>query len=394
MDITPEILSYIWDHREEDVRRLALNHPPFGKNDFIVALNAIQARQKLQTKWQEWAKNPQVFIPESVIVEQSSNPETAIYKTRFIRSPHSIVLDLSGGMGADSYAFSQYCDAVIYLEANDNRVQIARHNFFSLGINNITCHTGRAENEGVELAKNYQPDLIFIDPDRRAYKNVRTFFLNESSPDVTTLIPRLLNVSPHSELLIKLSPMLDISYLEDALPYIFDLHIVSLHRDAKELLLHIYPHERPKIVSLELQRDITFTCTSDPSLPPEIIPFSPEVGAYIYDLYPAFAKVGYPSLQLGYPVWQPAQNTHLYFSHQYLPDFPGRVFRVIERNTKGKKWLKQIARTPLHLITKNIHTTTDTFRKTWHIQEGGERFLLVYGSSDGNNAMVLSEAIR
>lgn len=389
---TPQLLAYLWEHRDDDVRTLALSRHHEGLTDLKIALNALQARQKLQHKWPDWAKCPDVFLPESVMVEQSSSPETALYKTRFLQ-PGTTLLDLSGGMGGDSYTFSLHSQEVHYLEASPERAAIAQHNFRALHRTNITCHTGQAELEGVALASQLQPHLIYIDPDRRATAKGRTFLLSESSPDITTLIPQLQEASPHSQLLIKLSPMADITYLTQALPYSFDLHIVSLRREAKELLLHLYPQAHGLITAVELQPYHCLSYTTDPTLPDTLPPISSEVGCYLHDLFPAFAKVGYPQLHLPYPVWQPAPDTHLYFTHQPIADFPGRCFRVLESNKGEKRWLRKVTQQPLHLITKNLPITTDKLRHKWHIDEGGQLFLIAYGTEQGKSAYLLAEPI-
>ena len=109
---------------------------------------------------------PEVFVPEAVVVEQSSSPETAAYKSQFVPTDGT-VLDLSGGMGADSFAFAKVAKAVTYLELSQERAELAAHNFKALGCGNICCHTGAAEVEGLALVKELQPDLIYLDPDRR-----------------------------------------------------------------------------------------------------------------------------------------------------------------------------------------------------------------------------------
>lgn len=388
--IPASLLTYVWEHREDDVRALALRSKDAPQGFAMQqALSAIQARQKLAIKHPQWAEVPQVFIPEPVVVEQSSSPETSEYKQRFVHSTWHI-LDLSGGMGGDSFALAQKATHVTYLDASRGRAELAAHNFQALGQRNITIHTGLAEERGVELSKEIQPQLILLDPDRRPGITTRVFLIEECTPDITTLIPSLLTASPHSQLLIKLSPMADITYLRTRLPYAFDTYVISLRREAKELLIHLHPHATHLITAVELQAHGALSYTSSPTQAPPT-PISPAIGTYVHDLYPAFAKVGYPAFALPYDVWQPAQHTHLYFSHQPTPGFPGRTFRILEHNLGEKRWLRQIVKEPLHLITKNLPTTTDQLRKSLRIHEGGTRFLIAYADTHSKRHFLLAE---
>lgn len=389
--IDSELLSYVWAHREADVRQLALEAKGGNSLSFSLtsALNAIQARQKLRLKHPAWYEVPEVFVPEAVMVEQSSSHETAEYKSRLV-TPNALVLDLSGGMGADSFAFAQVAREVVYLEASEERAEVARHNFRALGAGNIICHNGIAEEAGVQLAEELQPDLIFIDPDRRPEsRRGRQFLLEDCTPDVTTLLPRLREVSPQSYFLIKVSPMADLTYLKRHLPYLFDTYILSLKREVKELLLHITPESDYLVTAVEIlpSGEISFTTDGGDPRPTTV---SDEVGKYLYDLYPVFAKVGYQLLPLDYEVWQPAEHTHLYFSDSFYPQFPGRSFKVLECNPGEKRWLKEVVKEPLHLVAKNLPTSTDELRRRLKIREGGELFLFAYALANGQRNFVLA----
>ena len=105
--LSDDLLSFIWEHRHEDPYSLAFRRSAYEGFDFMLALEAIKARQKLARKIPTWAEVPHLFVPSEVMVEQSSSPETAQHKSRFVRSAKWKVLDMSGGLGVDSYAFAQ-----------------------------------------------------------------------------------------------------------------------------------------------------------------------------------------------------------------------------------------------------------------------------------------------
>lgn len=373
-----ELIQFVFTHRDDDVRQLAFQRAKYPDIDFLSALDAIQARQKLAKKFPDWAGHPEFFVPHPVMVEQASGVETSDYKRRFIRHPFWKVLDMSGGLGGDSFAFSQVAESVYYLDIDEQRAQVAEHNFKVLGTQNIVTHFGAAETEGAELAAAYQPHLIFIDPDRRPTNKKRVFLLEDSVPNILELIPRLRSILPTTEFLIKLSPLVDIDYLRKTIPYPFDIHVVGVRREAKELLVHIHSAARYALIAVEISAAHTLEICGGEER--EEIAIKDEVGRFIYDLYPSVAKIGLEHFALRYPIWQPDRHTHLYFSDEWMEQFPGRKFEVLESHSGDQKWLKNIARQPLHLVTKNIPVPTDTLRKQLKIEEGGELFLIAFGT--------------
>lgn len=377
-NLSEELVSFVFAHRFDDVRQLAFQRDKFSGIDFFSALEAIQARQKLARKFPEWAEIPGLFVPHPVMVEQASGIETANYKQRFIRKPYWKVLDMSGGLGSDSIAFSQIAESVYYLDIDEQRAMVAEHNFRALGRSNIQTAVGAAQSIGVELASSYQPHLIYIDPDRRPTDQKRVFLLEDSEPNILDLLPRLMEIVPNSEFLIKLSPLVDIEYLRKSLPFAFDVHVVGVRREAKELLIHIYPDARYALFAVEISPSNSLVICGG-NYRDEIM-IKDEVGQFVYDLFPSVAKIGLEQFALNYPIWQPDSHTHLYFSDELIESFPGRKFRVMEHNSGNQKWLKGITQQPLHLLTKNIPIPTDHLRKQLKIKEGGELFLIAFGT--------------
>ena len=142
----------------------------------------------------------------------------------------------------DSLAFSSVADKVLYNEMEPSRASAARHNFPMLGAQDIvvTSHCVSAENDAVwaEL-KSFGPSLIYMDPARRSSSGSKVFLLEDCSPDVLTLTRRLFDLAPN--LLIKLSPMADISMLVNRLrssgAFTKEVHVVAHAGECKELLL-------------------------------------------------------------------------------------------------------------------------------------------------------------
>ena len=150
------------------------------------------------------------------------------------------VLDLTGGLGVDSWAFSQVAERVVYFERNEELVEAARRNFARLGADNIElrCETVTPETELPEA------DLIYADPARRDAAGRKVFLLEDCTPDILTLLPMLLRKAP--AVLLKLSPMADLTMLAERLgPALQEIHVVELDGEVKELLCLLRRDDSP-----------------------------------------------------------------------------------------------------------------------------------------------------
>jgi len=238
--------------------------------DILQDLDDTQAR-RLARKLPEWAAVG-AEVPSALSLEQCSSSATAGYKaslagrtlsdivtpctpsrgmagyslsrtgihqgTTALREegpeqavPGRTVLDLTGGLGVDSWAFSQVAERVVYFEREAALAEAAERNFVRLGVSNIEvrCETVTAETELPEA------DLIYADPARRDAAGRKVFLLEDCSPDILTLLPTLLRKAP--TVLLKVSPMADLAMLADRLgPALRELHVVELDGEVKEIL--------------------------------------------------------------------------------------------------------------------------------------------------------------
>lgn len=202
----------------------------------VIARMDAEARRKLEKKLPSWA-GAGVTVPASLNLEQCSSEATALYKAGLIPSG-SRVADLTGGLGADSWAFSRRASAVWYNERNSSLMETVRTNFASLGVPNVVFNSYDISPETgawSDSLKAFAPDVIYLDPARRSASGSKVFLLEECSPDVTALLPLLLDTAP--KVMIKVSPMADLTMLRRRLSgAISELHIVGSAGECKELL--------------------------------------------------------------------------------------------------------------------------------------------------------------
>ncbi len=287
--------DFILQHEGDDLTRLVLARDKYPGVDVALAAATIECRRRLREKVPEWYARPELVFPIRLSAEQCSSSATARYKARLAASllpllPHSDLppqsaltasggsrpspscngrlADLTGGLGVDSWAFSEVFSEVLYNEMLPELADAARRNFYALGAGNIrVCshrigggyNTATPDPESIPVAAllgDFRPDVIYLDPARRGSGGRKVFLLEDCSPDVTRLLPELLAAAPY--VLLKLSPMADVSMLLSRLQHVREVHVVAVGGECKELLLLLDRRFdcEPEIVAVEIPERI------------------------------------------------------------------------------------------------------------------------------------------
>ena len=111
--------------------------------DILQGLDGERAR-KVARKLPSWAAAG-AEIPSALALEQCSSEAAARYKAslaaRIVSS--GAIVDIPGGMGVDSWAFSQVAERVVYYEQDAALAGAAARNFARLGAAGIEvrCET-------------------------------------------------------------------------------------------------------------------------------------------------------------------------------------------------------------------------------------------------------------
>ena len=205
---------------------------------FADILKNIQLREqdKLESKLPSWA-GFDLVVPESLNLQQCSSEITARYKASLVK-PGCRVADLTGGLGADSWAFANVASELWYNERNEELCTAVKHNFAVLGLSNVVFNSfdiAPSEQEWRDALAVFAPDVIYLDPARRDAAGRKLFLLEDCSPDVLALMPALLDIAPR--VIVKVSPMADLTMLERRLNGVLEgLHVVGAGGECKELL--------------------------------------------------------------------------------------------------------------------------------------------------------------
>ena len=302
--------------------------------------------------------------------------------------------DLTGGFGIDCSFLSRKFKKADYVERQAELCELAKHNFPLLGLD-IDVHN----EDGVEYLKQMQPvDCLFLDPARRDGHGGKTVAISDCEPDVSAL--EVLLVEKATKVMVKLSPMLDLSLALKDLKHVFEVHIVSTDNECKELLLVLQKEPASSEVSIHcinslgalngyrIYQEYTFTQeqerTSD-------CPLTSEVNTYIYEPNASILKAGaYRSLTQAYPVQKLHVSSHLYTSEHFIEDFPGRRFRVEGVSGFGKKELKTFLQgmEKANLTIRNFPSSVAELRKRLKLKEGGDDYLFATTLADESKVII------
>lgn len=448
--------KFIIENENADTVRLVMScrewpapeEPGLGRLEArSLAVNTIEGRKKLRKKLPEWVACTGLVYPSSLCTEQCSSSDTAQYKASVVQrifneyvSPvastrsateeagsvtdknssvtkkqsvtstgsvtgpkNGKIADLTGGLGVDSWAFSEVAEEVLYNEMNPALAAAARHNFKALGVTNIFIKNSEATPGTIkDIFGDFKPDVIFLDPARRDSAGKKVFLLEDCSPDVLKMLPELFGISRF--IFLKLSPMADITmaverldktyedYLENTSgkgwngQWVREVHVVASGGECKELLI---------LLDREWNEGYSLTCREDD----KTLTFKPEEITEAKATYPdsTFARIifepGKSLTKAGvfnaicerFGLVKLARFTHLYTISEPLSeneleqriaplkDF-GKVFYVKEILPLNKASMKDVGKRYPHseVSAKNIPMSSDELRARLKVKSGDD----------------------
>ena len=343
----------------------------------------LEAKKKCEYKLQSWFNTANIFYPNKVNIEQTSSEQTAAYKAKLLDGKS--LLDLTGGFGVDAYYFSKQLDTVFHCEINQELSEIANHNFKILGQNNIIC----VAEDGLQFLKNTTQkfDWLYIDPSRRDDVKGKVFLLKDCMPNVSENLPFLFKKSKN--ILIKTSPLLDISQSIKELDFVKEIHIVAINNEVKELLYILEHGFKDEIlintINLTKNQEMCFSFIMMKEASIVLEHNAPK--KYLYEPNAAILKSGgFKTVAKTYKIKKLHQHSHLYTSDT-LVDFPGRRFRILETIPYSKNRVNQLGLKKANVTTRNFPSTVAELRKRHKIKDGGDIYL--FFTTDVNNKLIV-----
>lgn len=401
IQISPETQLFIREHSSDDVRALALQAKKYPDIDMPTAITQIAGRQVAAEKIPSWREMEEIWYPKHLSLEQCSSETTARYKARLFQGDS--LTDLTGGFGIDCSFLAAGFKSATYVERQEELCEIAAHNFPILNLNHINVRN----EDGVAYLQTMSPvDCIFLDPARRNEHGGKTVAISDCEPDVAGLEELLL--SKAKRIMVKLSPMLDLSLALKELKHTQEVHILSVNNECKELLLLLGqeapteqapPEEIPircaNLFTKGAQEEQHFAFTREQEQRSQCT-YTDSLGDYLYEPNASLLKAGaFRSVAAAYSVRKLHPNSHLYTSDTFIENFPGRIFRIVNQCSFNRKEAKESLADlkKANVTVRNFPATVAELRKRLHLTEGGDTYLFASTLNDGRKVIIRCEKV-
>ena len=352
-------------------------------------LQQVEGHQRTHDKLPTFAQIDDWWYPVRLSCEQCSSEATARYKAKIIRQlgenretkgeKQNILIDLTGGYGVDTYFLSEQTAQAHYVERNEELCRIVQHNF-QITNKNIHIHNTSAEDFLAQytstedaIFNNKNDVVIYLDPARRDAHGGKVFRIEDCEPNIINILPTLRTIS--NSILIKFSPMLDITSALQSLGNEWDVHVVALHNEVKEIIF-VTGNNRIHAVNIlhEGNDQFSFTRSEEKSA---LCAMADCICEYIYEPNAAIIKAGaFRLVAERYQLHKLDHNTHLYTADQIIEDFPGRVWQLIAQPIKTQRDIAALNIQRVAILTRNYPLTPEQLRKKFKLQESDTHFLI------------------
>ena len=381
--ISSDIQNYINQNLNSDLTKLLLKKSPFDNVTMQEIVQQIKGRKTAEKKFPFLTKEGIIF-PPNLNLEQASSQSTAECKAQNLKGKS--FLDLTCGFGIDAYFLSKIFNEVTLIEQNPELISIVEHNWKTLN------RKANFINENLEiflesLTDNFNKfDIVYLDPARRDQQNKKKFLLEDLSPNLLEIEEKLQLIS--SKIIVKLSPLIDISYLISELLNITEIQIIAVRNEVKELVLIIENKEQRtknkdveiRCVNLESDElEFSFNFNEEKSATSE---FSESLN-YLYIPNNSILKAGAFNIiseKFGLKKLHP--NSHFYTSENKIENFPGRVLEIEKIDAKDLKKGEKY-----NIVSKNYPLKPDEIKKKYKLKDGGNNYLIFTQSITGKEIL-------
>ena len=368
-----EVEKFINANLQTDLHSLLLKKSPFAEVSMQEIVQQIKGKKVAQKKFPFLLKEGIVF-PPNLNLEQASSQSTAEFKAKNLKGKN--FLDLTCGFGIDAYFLSEKFEKIVLIEQNSELIEIVKHNWMVLG------RKANFINEKLEifLAENAEKfDLIYLDPARRDHEKNKKFLLEDLSPNLLEIQEKLSEIS--DEIIVKLSPLIDISYLVSVLKSVSKIQIIAVKNEVKELLVFINSSSKSdeiEISTINLESDepeFVYKLNEEKTA---ISTFS-EPLKFLYIPNNAVLKSGaFNLVSEKFSIKKLHPNSHFYTSDERLNSFPGRILEVEKIEAKAIKKGEKF-----NIISKNHPLSPEEIKKKYKISDGGNSYLIFTQSQKG-----------
>lgn len=358
---TEEVRRAIDENIERDPAKVALS-----KGVPHAALVATQvkylqrARRKLPALYEA-----RCIIPPRAF-EQCSSQESARRKPLSGGS----VLDMTCGLGIDTMALAEHFERVVSIERDEVLAEVVRYNMSLLGIQNVEVVTASSEEYVASTTEHF--DWVFVDPDRRSAEGKKMVCMEDCSPNVMELMPRLREIS--ERVAIKLSPMFDCAEAF-RLCSPAEVEVVSIGGECKEV--NIYTNAARDMLRIAVIGDGEWSFDSEAmAAEPSAEAFAPEEYRYLLvpDVALQKARVAIAALKPYASIW--SNNGYAFARELPAEALPARIYAIESIEPYRPKELKRRWRGEgVEFMKRDCALSIDAVRRVTATRPGGERLV-------------------
>ena len=384
--LNTEIQEFIENNINSTITDLVLKGTSFDNVKTTEIVEQIEAKKRSQKKLPTWFSTKNIYYPNKLNIEQTSSETTAKYKADLVSGKS--LIDLTGGFGIDSFYFSKQVEKVTHCEINETLSNIVLHNYKQLNIKNINCiaKNGIDALKGMEFSFNW----IYIDPSRRDDHKGKVFLLKDCLPNIPEHLDLLFEYSKH--VMIKTSPLLDITSTINELQHVKTIHVVAVNNEVKELLWILeYNYTGDieiKTVNIKKEKEDHFDFYLNEEISANISLSEPL--SYLYEPNAAILKAGaFECIVEKLNVKKLHKHSHLYTSDKLI-QFPGRSFKIEKVLAYNKKEFKrELKISKANVTTRNFPEPVEQIRKRLSIKDGGDSYLF-FTTNSNNKKIIIS----
>jgi hypothetical protein len=384
--LSPAFGEFIHENVQKDSFNLALS-PQFSRNPAYKAyLQQLHIYQKALYKLPLYVEKKCIFTNRSY--EQSSSQATALYKSTIFKVGR--LLDLCGGLGVDDWAFATAGCEVYSLDPDEELNEFAAFNFTQLDVSEqITRITISAEDflkDNISLF-----DGIYCDADRRS-SGKKAYDLTHTLPDIVALLPALFRIS--EMILIKASPMADISACCQQLQNVEQVIVVEWEGEVRELLFRLRLGYTGKYtieaVDVDANGYVLHRVVSEHEK--QLAVASHAIATHFYEPAPAIIKAGLvQQVATGNRLFKVSQNSAYLLGSDLQRDFWGRVFYIKKqmRFQTGDftTYLKENNIVKANVSKRDFPLNVEQIRKKFKLKDGGSDYFFFTTNNSGDRVI-------
>lgn len=354
-----------------------------------LALTQIEGRRKAAAKLRKTLQHNEFMFPSTLLAEQCTDERVAAFNASAAGSVKGKkVLDLTFGLGIDAFAFARAGASVTGVERYIEAVEAGRHNAAILGLDvRVVCDDALDFlQQAVMHGESF--DLIYLDPARRDSHGGRVYNFADCEPRLDLVLEKARQLT--DAVLVKGSPMVDVSYIFTYLSNVKHVWAVGLNGECKEVLVLFGKGGEQMVSAVDIGH--TDSCLNQPWSSNRRVVLEPgelKEGLLLSVATAAMEKAQpWQALHERWPELQSAARG-LFVSAELPEGFPGRVLRIDKIYTGVRQAARELKGEALNVAVYGYPMKAEALRSKLGVLPLSDDSRFLIGTSQGNRKLLL-----